>query len=76
MRSAVGTILVGELITRGGQRAARAIQVVERGLIKLALAQGHDIVNVQGTRIRSHHIRMAGNREARSWLPSTTVQFE
>lgn len=69
-------LLVGELIAKRGQRAARAIEIIERGLIKLALAQGHEIVNVQGARLRSHDISMTGNRMARSWLPGSRLQFE
>lgn len=69
-------LLVGELVAKPGQRAERAIKIVERGLIKLALAQGHEIVNVQGARLHSHDIAMTGNRATRSWLPGSQLQFE
>lgn len=69
-------LLVGELHAKPGQQLAKVLKVLERGLIKLALAQGNDIVNKQGTKIRSHTAIMAGNRDARSWLPAHSLQFE
>lgn len=69
-------LIIGELHARGGQQAVRAIEIIERGLIKFALAEGHKLVNVQGTRIRSHSVVFNGNRRATSWLPGRNVQFE
>ena len=69
-------LLVGVLRPKGGQRVERALTILERGLIKLALAEGHELVNVHGTRIRSHEVTMAGNRDARSWLPARRVWLD
>lgn len=45
------------------------LNTVERSLIRHALAEGHDILNIMGTKERLHHIHSAGSRETRDWLP-------
>lgn len=69
-------LLIGEFVGRRGQQPKRVLDVVENGLIKLALAEGHELVNKHGTRIRSHAIEMSGSRTARSWLPGRHVKVE
>ena len=69
-------LLVGSFVAKQGQRTKPVLDIVERGLIKLALADGHEIVNKHGTRIRSHCVEMSGSRAARSWLPERHMQFE
>lgn len=69
-------LLIAEFVGRRGQQPKRVLPIVERGLIKLALAQDYEIVNKHGTRIRSHAVEMSGSRDARSWLPKRHVQFE
>ena len=69
-------LLIGEVMAKRGLQPERAIVVVERGLIKLALAQGHDLVNVSGTAIRSHTVHMSGDRAARDWLQTRRLQVE
>lgn len=75
-RNGTRELLIGEFSARPGQRAKRALDIVERGLIKLALAEGHELVNRHGTRIRSHSVEMSGSRSARSWLPERHISFE
>ena len=62
-------LAVGEIIGKPGQSPASALNTVERSLIRHALAEDHDILNKMGTRERLHHIRSAGSRVGRGWLP-------
>jgi hypothetical protein len=66
-------LLLAPLIPRPGQRISRVLQLVESALIRSALVEGYELLNVQGTRTRVHTITFSGNREARSWLPSRTI---
>ena len=45
-----------------GQQIERVLEVVERGLIDKALTEGHELINVQGTRTPKHTINFQGNR--------------
>jgi hypothetical protein len=38
------------------QQISKCLPLIERALIRRFLAEGHDLVNVQGTRIRRHEI--------------------
>lgn len=54
-------ILTGEIITKPGQQLAKCLQIVERALIRYFLSEGHDLVNMQGTRLRRHELLSSGN---------------
>ena len=55
-------VLVGEWIPKPGQQAKRVLQILEAALIKYALAEGYELVNVHGTKTHVHELSMAGNR--------------
>lgn len=69
-------LLVAQFISNRGQRVKKVLHLVERGLIKLALAEGFELVNKHGTHISSHAVEMSGSREARAWLPERHMKFE
>lgn len=62
-------LLVGKLITKPGQRTAKALTLAERALIRYFLSEGHDLVNKQGTRLRRHELVSSGKHPKR-FLPS------
>ena len=39
--------------------------MIELALIRYLLSEGHDLVNIQGTRLRRHEIASAGRRPRR-----------
>ena len=47
-------------LARSGQRMAKVLATLERALIRHFLAEGHDLVNQQGVRIRRHEIQSTG----------------
>jgi hypothetical protein len=62
-------LLVGRLKLHPGQQADRVLNIVEKALIKRALAQGFDIFNKQGTKTPVHEIRSKGNRASLQLAP-------
>ncbi len=62
-------IIVGVLHTKPGQNIDKCLKLVERGLIRYFLSEGHDLVNKQGTRIRRHEIASSG-RQPKKIIPS------
>jgi hypothetical protein len=54
-------VLIGEWIGTPGQQAAR-VPILESALIKYALAEGYELVNVHGTKTPVHEVEMVGNR--------------
>jgi hypothetical protein len=67
-RSGARVLIAGEAVTKPGQRSAKAIELVERSLIRYFLSEGHDLVNVQGTRLRRHEI--TSTRRPMRFVPS------
>lgn len=49
-------VIPGRVITRPGQQIDRVVTLVERALIRLFLSEGHDLVNISGTRLRRHEV--------------------
>jgi len=49
-------VLTCKLITKLGQRLEKCLLLIERGLIRYFLSEGHDLVNKQGTRLRRHEV--------------------
>lgn len=62
-------ITYAEIVGKPGQSAKKVLNVVEKAFIEHALAEGHDIVNVQGTKRRKHFITSTGGRAGRTWIP-------
>jgi hypothetical protein len=67
-RAGARVVIAGELVLRGGQQVEACVRVVETALIRHFLSDGHDLVNVQGTRLRQHEV-ISFNRPLR-FLPS------
>jgi hypothetical protein len=49
-------ILAGRFVSRPGQQEAKCLALLERGLIRFFLSEGHDLVNKHGARLRRHEI--------------------
>ena len=49
-------LYAGTIMTGPGQRLDRLMNVAERALMRHFLAEGHDLANKQGTRLRRHEI--------------------
>ena len=62
-------VTYAELIGRPGQVVTKALDIAEHSLIEHALADGHEIVNVQGAKRRKHYIFSTGGRLGRGWAP-------
>jgi hypothetical protein len=62
-------ITYAKFIGKPGQETARALNTIERSLIKYALATGYDILNVMGTKRREHVITSKGSSLAWAWMP-------
>lgn len=58
-----------EVIGKPGQKTSQVLNTVEKALIEHALAEGHDIVNIQGTKRPKHKVTSTGGRSGRAWLP-------
>jgi hypothetical protein len=58
-------VMTGEFVARPGQRASKCVALAERALIRHFLAEGHDIVNKHGTRLRQHEIVSDGRQPKR-----------
>jgi len=52
-----------------GQNPGKVLNIVERALIKFALAEGYDILNKQGIKRREHRITSNGSRKSNRWFP-------
>lgn len=62
-------LIYAEVIRKPGQNISQVLNIVEKALIEHALAEGHDIVNVQGTKRPRHRVTSTGSRSGRAWLP-------
>ena len=62
-------LLTGRIVTKPGQRLEKCLLLVERALIRYFLAEGHDLVNKQGTRLRRHELSSSGKHPKR-FFPS------
>ncbi len=55
-RSGRRSLMLGVFNAKGGQRKTESLHVIERALIRYFMSQGHDLVNVQGARLRHHQV--------------------
>ena len=58
-------VLAGCFKPKPGQKLAKCVPLIERGLIRYFLSEGHDLVNKQGTRLRRHEIASSGKHPKR-----------
>lgn len=61
-------LLVGEAITRPGQKTEKVVTLLECVLVRHFLAEGHDLVNKLGVRIRRHEVESTGH-QPRKFIP-------
>ncbi|MBK7728005.1 MAG: GIY-YIG nuclease family protein [Gammaproteobacteria bacterium] len=54
-------VFAGSVIARRGQKRSKLLSLLERSFIRHFLAEGHDLVNQQGIRIRRHEIHSEGS---------------
>lgn len=66
-------LLVARVHLKPGQQMSKVLDIVESALIKNALAQGHDLLNQQGTKTKVHVIRSRGNNLSRKVAPLTML---
>jgi hypothetical protein len=62
-------LLVARLYLKPGQQMSKVLDIVESAIIKHALAQGHDLLNQQGTKTKVHTINSKGNSSSRQVAP-------
>lgn len=62
-------VIIGQAKTLPGQKMKTVLQLLERAFIRYFLAEGHDLVNQQGVRIRRHEITSDG-KVKKSFIPS------
>jgi hypothetical protein len=62
-------VIIGESVTRRGPRLPKVLKLLERAYLQHYLAEGHDLVNKQGTKIRRHEIISSG-RIPKAFVPS------
>jgi hypothetical protein len=63
-------LLIGCFSARPGQRETKCLPLIERALIRYFLAEAHDLVNIQGARLRQHEIISGG---AKKVIPDTML---
>lgn len=69
-------LLLGCLKTKPGQDWKRCLTIVERALLRYFVAEGHDLVNKQGTRLRRHTITSTGGIPKKKPLFPLELQLE
>lgn len=62
-------LLLGYLQTHGSQDESKVLDIVEKALIEHGLAEGHPLVNVQGTRKPVHTLSFTGGRLSEQVAP-------
>lgn len=65
-------LLIGRFVAQQGQQPDNCLPIMERALIRHYLERDDDLVNVHGTRLRTHEILSAGTG-ARHGIPATIV---
>jgi len=59
-KSGKRVLLFGKVITKPGQKIDKVVFLLERALIRHFLSEGHDLVNIQGVRMRRHEVNSDG----------------
>jgi len=59
-------LIVGQLIPKPGQDKKKSISIIEKALIGHCLAEGIELLNKQGTKIKFHKISVSGYLLARN----------
>jgi len=53
-------LLIGNFVPKKGYEQNFCLRMIERSLIKHYLLEGHNLVNVQGTKLKRHEIISTG----------------
>ena len=61
-------VLPGRFVSKPGQQLTKSLLMIERALIRYFLAEGHDLVNKQGTRLRQHEI-VSNGKQPKRFIP-------
>ena len=61
-KSGERVLLAGRFNAKPGQLEKKCLSILERALIRYFLSEGHDLVNVHGTRLRRHEIASVGSK--------------
>lgn len=64
-------LVFAEFISKPGQQVQNALPLCEKALIRYYLAQGHGLVNIQGTNLHFHELDSA-REDLRRFLPLKT----
>ena len=67
-------LLTGVFERKQAQNVAKSLRIAEQALIRHFLAEGHDLVNKAGTRIRRHEIVSDGNHPKRYFPKSVFAE--
>ena len=62
-------VMVGSVIPKPGLQIENCLTLVERTLIRYFLAKGDDLVNISGTRLRSHEV--VSTHRPKRFVPGT-----
>lgn len=57
-------ILVGIFEPRSAQQIERCLPILEKALMDSALAEGYELLNIRGTRQKTHTISMSGTKKS------------
>jgi hypothetical protein len=62
-------LLFASLKLQPGQRETKVLEIVEKALIKHALASGYELLNKQGVKTKVHVIKSKGNTSSKQIAP-------
>ena len=62
-------LMVGRFVPKPGQRESDCLSLLEHALIRHYVSDGHDLVNIRGTRLRQHEITSTG-KHPRRFVPT------
>ena len=63
-------LITGIPLPKGGQNSKKITKILEKTFIRHFISEGHDLVNISGSRIRYHEINSKG-RIHKKFIPSS-----
>ena len=67
-------VLIGELKTKPRQTPAACLPVAEKSLIRYFVSERHDLVNIQGVKLRHHQVSSTGLHKVLDFPKSIEVE--
>lgn len=64
-------LVYAEFVPKPGQQKSKALPICEKTLIRYYLAQGHNLLNIQGAKLRFHELD-ADRIDLKKFLPVST----